>query len=195
MTAPEQAATERAGSERASDRPPTTAGRTPGDLLLHPVAILAMVVVIVNDRVLKPRYPSELTGKLSDFAGLVFFPLFLVAVAEGLRRLTGRHPWSLTPLAVMRSSIVVGVAFALIKTWSPAGEVYRSAIGIVLWPFDAIAAAMQRAELPPLERVALVEDRTDLVALVVLMLPPWIARKVMAHDRPGADVSPQLDDR
>ena len=41
--------------------------------------------MIVNDRVLKVRYPSEVTGKLSDFAGLVFFPLFLVAAAEALR--------------------------------------------------------------------------------------------------------------
>jgi hypothetical protein len=42
------------------------AGRTrPGDLLMHPIAVLAVVVLVVSDRVLKPVAPGLLTGKLS----------------------------------------------------------------------------------------------------------------------------------
>ena len=69
--------------------------RVPGDLLLHPVALLATALVILNDRVLKPEMPGVVSGKLSDFAGLVYFPLFVVAVLEGLRWLVRRSDWEL----------------------------------------------------------------------------------------------------
>ena len=41
---------------------------------MHPVALAAIAVLVVNDHVLKSAYPGWLTGKLSDIAGLVFFP-------------------------------------------------------------------------------------------------------------------------
>jgi hypothetical protein len=40
--------------------------------------LFAVAVLIVNDHVLKHRFPGLVTGKLSDFAGLFFFPLLLV---------------------------------------------------------------------------------------------------------------------
>jgi hypothetical protein len=173
-----------------------SADRAPGDLLLHPVAVGAMAVVIANDRLLKPHWHNDLTGKLSDVAGLIFFPLLLVALAEGVRRLAGVTSWPLTPRAVLVAVITVGTAFVLIKTWHPAGEVYRTVMGVVVWPFDAIAAAVQRAELPPVGRVALVEDRTDLLAVVALVVPGWVARRVMrtATPTPTPTGSPQRDD-
>jgi hypothetical protein len=159
-------------------------------VLLHPVALAAMALVIANDRVLKPRWHNELTGKLSDVTGLIFFPLFVVAVAEGVRRLAGVKRWPLTPVSVLRATVVIGVAFVLIKTWHPAGELYRIAIGAVLWPLDALVALVGGADVPPLDRVALVEDRTDLLALPALAVPWWIARRVMDGPR-----STQRDDR
>ena len=159
------------------DRTATVTTRTPGDLLLHPLAIAAMAVVMVNDRVLKVRYPSELTGKLSDVAGLIFFPLLVVAVAEGIRWLVRRDRWTLTPRAVIAVSLAIGVAFVSMKTWHPAGELYRTVMGVVLWPVDAIAALIGGEGLPGLERIALVEDRTDLVALPALLAPGWIATR------------------
>jgi hypothetical protein len=153
--------------------------RTPGDLLLHPAAIAALVVVIVNDRVLKVRYPSEVSGKLSDFAGLVFFPLFMVAAIEAVRWLYRRSSWQLTSRAVVVAVVVVGVAMVAIKTWQPAGDLYRTVMGAVLYPVDAVSSVARGDGLPILGRVNLVQDRTDLFALPFLIVPVWVARRVM----------------
>jgi hypothetical protein len=48
--------------------------------LQHPITILSIIILIINDHVLKTYYSSWLTGKLSDFAGLFFFPFLLTIV-------------------------------------------------------------------------------------------------------------------
>lgn len=155
--------------------------RMPGDLLLHPVALVALVLVIFNDRVLKVRYPSEVSGKLSDFAGLVYFPLFLVAAIEGARWLRRRTGWELTPRAVVVAVVVVGAAFVAIKVSHPAGEVYRTVMGVVLYPLDLLSSVVAGDGVPPLSRVSLVEDKVDLIAVPALLLPVWVAKRVMAR--------------
>lgn len=151
----------------------------PGDLLLHPVALVALVLVIFNDRVLKVQFPSELSGKLSDFAGLVYFPLFLVAVIEGARWLRRRVGWELTPRAVIVAVLVIGAAFTAIKVSYPAGEAYRSAMGIVLYPVDVVSHVARGNGVPPVARVSLVQDKVDLIAIPALLLPVWVAMRVM----------------
>lgn len=163
------------------------ARRSPGDLLLHPIAVVALIVVILNDRVLKVNYPSEVSGKLSDFAGLVYFPLFLVSVIEGARWVMRKRPWELSERAVWVAVVVIGVAMTLIKTWQPAGEVYRTVMGVALWPVDALGAAVHGEGLAPLGRAGLVQDRTDLISLVVLCLPLWVGHKVMAGTHGPSD--------
>ena len=48
--------------------------------LSHPVTIAAVALLLMNDHVLKSAWRSSATGKLSDVAGLVFFPLLLGAL-------------------------------------------------------------------------------------------------------------------
>ena len=45
--------------------------------LLNAVFIGGLFVLILNDHVLKTAFGNGLTGKLSDVAGLLIFPLFL----------------------------------------------------------------------------------------------------------------------
>ena len=52
--------------------------RAPGALLLHPVNLIAMLVLGLNDHWLKAAWPGLVTGKLSDVAGLVVLPLVVV---------------------------------------------------------------------------------------------------------------------
>ena len=153
--------------------------RTPGDLLFHPVALAALVLVILNDRVLKVRYPSAFTGKLSDFVGLVYFPLFVVATLEALRWLLRRRPWQLGPRSVVAISVIVGLAFTLIKLWSPAAVFYRARLGVLLWPAYAVGDLLQGTGLPGIRVVGLVQDTTDLIALPALLLAVWVAKRVM----------------
>lgn len=49
-------------------------------LLLHPVFIVSLTVLLLNDFYWKYAYGNWLTGKLSDVAGLVVFPIFLFEV-------------------------------------------------------------------------------------------------------------------
>lgn len=49
--------------------------------LLHPAFIAALVLLVVNDHVLKAQFGNALTGKLSDFAGLFALAYFLSAMA------------------------------------------------------------------------------------------------------------------
>ena len=49
-------------------------------LLLHPVFILSLTVLLLNDFYWKYSFHNWLTGKLSDFAGLIVLPVFLMAL-------------------------------------------------------------------------------------------------------------------
>jgi hypothetical protein len=108
-------------------------------------------MLIVNDHLLKVLYPSVLTGKISDFTGLYFFP-FIIALLLSLildrlgnyQRLIGNF-----------SFLMTAVAFTLVKTvpWANAG---------------------MESLLPSLTgRVSeIAMDPTDLIALIIL-LPSW----------------------
>jgi len=45
--------------------------------LVHPIFILSLVLLILNDWVFKAAFHNEITGKLSDFTGLIVFPYLL----------------------------------------------------------------------------------------------------------------------
>ena len=54
-------------------------------LLVSPGFLGCLFVLLLNDFVLKQQFHNGLTGKLSDFAGLFVFPLFLTALFPKLR--------------------------------------------------------------------------------------------------------------
>jgi hypothetical protein len=46
----------------------------------HPIPLLAVAIMALNDHYLKMAYPGMITGKLSDFMGVFYFPIFLCAL-------------------------------------------------------------------------------------------------------------------
>jgi hypothetical protein len=92
--------------------------RIPGDTLLHPLALTAVVLLLLNDHTLKPAAPGIVTGKVSDFAGLVFFPLLLVALVELVRRSAGIPVWSLSLSGRAACVLLTGLTFAIVKEQS-----------------------------------------------------------------------------
>jgi hypothetical protein len=55
--------------------------------ILNPVFLISLIILILNDHILKEQYPNWLTGKLSDFFGVIVFVQFLsVFVAENSRK-------------------------------------------------------------------------------------------------------------
>ena len=126
-------------------------GRDRESGLLHPIALAAIAVLVINDHILKEAYPSWLTGKLSDVAGLVFFPLLAAALLAPLIRIARDR-------LVTACVIATGVGFAAIKLWEPATVACEHVLGLL--------------QLSP-GPVQIVRDPTDLFALAALAFPAW----------------------
>jgi hypothetical protein len=122
--------------------------------LVHPITLAALVVLVLNDHVLKACWPGVLTGKLSDIAGMILAPVVLAALVE---KVTGRRaPWA--------CAIAVAVVFALTKTWAPATRAYEVFFETLRAPMHFVLVHVF-ARPAFSERVVLVRDPTDLVAL------------------------------
>lgn len=112
-----------------------------GDLV-HPWPLLSIAVLAANDHLLKGSgiLPAWLTGKLSDFAGLFFFPVLLTLIVERLLRGQG-SPSRRTTATI--SAWLTAVAFALLKTVPALASAVGSWVGaIVADPTDLLALPM-----------------------------------------------------
>jgi hypothetical protein len=129
-----------------------------------PSVWLAIAVLLVNDHVLKAAHPSWLTGKLSDVAGLYFFP-FLVLLAVGpLLDRAGERPRA----SGLFAFIATALGFVLIKVQPMANALAEQVLGA---PFGG--------------RAAIAMDPTDLLALAAVA-PAWLLwRNSLATPRPG----------
>jgi hypothetical protein len=130
---------------------------------VHPIALAAVVLLVVNDWILKPRFgPSFPTGKLSDLAGLMFAPVMLSA-AIGLAlhvavRAGARIDPSMSRRRLVVCTLATGGVFAAVK-------------------LDAGAAHVLAAAISQLGRPAEIYlDRSDLLCLPALAVAWWIGR-------------------
>jgi hypothetical protein len=143
----------------------------PGGLLLHPVVLAAIALFIVNDHVLKPAHHSFVTGKLSDVAGLIFFPVLVAAIIEfaapGLRRHAG--------LLLIIAACMTGLTFIVMLTTPAGADGYRWFFGLVQWPFRTAAALVSGVPVPAIAPVTFAADPTDLITLPALFVPLALA--------------------
>lgn len=142
--------------------------RTALKALSHPLSLFAIVILLVNDHILKVVMPSSLTGKLSDFAGLFFFP-FLLA---GLLGLVGE---SLGASSRRIARIALGLTalwFAGIKT-IPALNTFTAEVAEVFLGHPTFY----------------VLDPTDLLSLVVLPFA-WNLWRRMEEERRAVSLKP-----
>lgn len=126
-------------------------------VLAHPGSVLALVVLVLNDHVLKQAWPGWVTGKLSDVAGLVVAPLLLAALLTLVR----------TPRAMPVALVATGAGFVICKT-SAAGAAMTSSVWSLLGTPTMIRA-----------------DVTDLVALPALYAAWRIQRTASASAGTG----------
>ncbi|MGC4893222.1 hypothetical protein [Micromonospora sp. DT31] len=119
----------------------------------HPVTVLALVVLVVNDHVLKAAHPGLVTGKVSDVAGLVFAPaLVAVLVTLVFPRLRAR-------VVAGVGLVAVGVGFAVVKA-----DAHVASVASELWSVVS-GPSLIRADL------------TDLLTLPALALAAWTWRR------------------
>lgn len=117
--------------------------------LIHPVSLAAIATLVINDHFLKYVAPSWLTGKLSDLAGLFFTPYVCLAVLLTLLSFTRRRSSGLR--IAMATYFVIGVLFTTLKTSTAATDFFVSVLSALIG-----------------QRISLVVDPSDLIALVAL---------------------------
>jgi hypothetical protein len=130
-----------------------------------PWPLVAVALMVVNDRWLKGMFHNGVTGKLSDVAICFFLPLFSSAL---LSLVWQRHP---------RARIFVGAVVA--------SAVF---VGQESWPaFQAGLLAMLDVVGRPLgiARFQLTADPTDLLALLMVPVAVWYGlRRVRGNHSP-----------
>lgn len=130
--------------------------RAPEFFSLPPLA--AVGVLLLNDHVLKAAFRGTVTGKLSDFAGCFFLPLFVSAVLAEVTTLPLR--WRVALGAAATAALFVPV------------KLFPSAAA-------AVARAVEVASLPlGLGAQRITVDPTDLLAVPMILLAVLHARKV-----------------
>jgi hypothetical protein len=144
----------------------------PVEEFAHPWPLMAMALLGVNDHLLKGSgwLPGWLTGKLSDFAGLLFFPLFVTAAADTLLYLTfrvsgGRTPrYSLKMWKVYAAVAFTAILFVPLKLSDTWGTLYIQAMHVldVLDWFGGFQVT---------------KDPTDIMAVAVFPLVIWLGRR------------------
>jgi len=147
--------------------------RVLGDALLSPAALLSLGVLVVNDHVLKCAFPGVVTGKLSDAAGMVLFPLLLHALVEiGCAALGYRLDQASRRARRATAWLCAGLTalgFAAIKLSPGAAELYRASLGALQCAANGVTGASLAAC-----KVHLVRDATDLVALPLAFVAVWL---------------------
>lgn len=151
----------------------------PLTMLLRPLPLAALLVLAMNDHVLKGGglLPSWLVGKLSDFAGLLFFPLLLVTlwnlVCEGVNTLIGRTRLLASPTStqLVTACILTGVGFSAVQIHPAVADVYRQVTHSVV----SLVGASARVT----------SDPTDLLALPSLLVTFWVGQRAIARVPPG----------
>lgn len=119
--------------------------------LQHPLSLLSIALLLLNDHVFKTVSPSWLTGKLSDFAGLFFFPFIVAAVLSVLL-----SKFNFTPRVVGQTS------FALVAIWFLLLKTFPSVNSLTTQFASSLVGYQTRFSL----------DWTDLIGLIA-MLPAW----------------------
>ncbi len=138
----------------------------------------------MNDHWAKHAHPSWLTGKLSDFAGLLFFPLFLEAMLEGALALRGRYRGP-SAARLVAAVLITAVGFAFVKTSALGVQLYGVGLGALQWPFRALLSCAQGEPVPTLEPAGLIRDPSDLVAMAAFAGTALVGRRrIRSGDRP-----------
>lgn len=122
--------------------------------LAHPLSLLMIMVLIVNDHIFKHTIPSWWTGKLSDVAGLAFAPL-LIAVFLALI-IPSKIPYRKS-IVFWSAFYFVSVIFTLLKISPSFNQIFREGLHILTSNQHSI-----------------VLDPTDLLTLPAIFIAYWL---------------------
>lgn len=149
--------------------------------MTHPAIVAAVLLLVLNDHVFKQLWPGWATGKLSDVAGLAFFPLLLAGLLELALPAMRRRTLLISCIAA------TAVVFTSVQLFETAADTYRVTLGWLQWPFRVLADPS--AEVSP---VRLTRDPTDLIALPALLVSWFAGRSSVERPRNTSESVPML---
>ena len=156
-------------------------GHEAADALLHPITLAALGLLLLNDHVLKAAWPGPVTGKLSDLAGLAFFPILLLSAWELTLVLGGR--WRTPTFRALATAVALSaLGFALVKIVPSATEGWAWLLGAAQWWLLLPSRLLVGLPLPPIAPAAVVADPSDLMTVPALALAAWVGHRRL---RPG----------
>lgn len=130
--------------------------------IAHPVALMALIVLVLHDVLLRPMLPPVVAGKVSDVAGMVVFPLVIAA---------------LIGLVVDDDDLPIEVGVWVTVVWF-------SAMKLV----GAVASVTARLAEVVTPAASVTVDPTDLIALPAVLLAVWVWRHRVPPRAWGAPV-------
>lgn len=141
---------------------------------MHPVPVLAIVVLLLNDHWWKFAFTGWWTGKISDFAGMVFFPLLLQAFVELVDR---REPFRPRRSQLIGCALATGLVFGSTNVSAFAADAYRVGLGWIQWPFRVLGAIVRGGAVPEVSAVHLTQDPSDVIAVPFVLVAVWVGWK------------------
>lgn len=153
----------------------------PGDFLLSAWTLLSVIVLLLNDHVLKWTLGNTVTGKLSDVAGVFLLPLLILGGTEALRKHFGVR-WESGTAEILGTVAFVGIGFAAVKTVAPVGDAYEYMVGL-LRKFATLSS-------DPVAPIIVYRDATDLLVLPVLIGTYLLAAKYRPRTWRSAILAP-----
>lgn len=132
--------------------------------LTHPASLVAMAAILINDHFIRNFHPSWLTGKISDFAWLLFFPFVIAAILS-----------IILPMRINSRDRLIGLlSIALIGGLFALGKVFPAVNQAVLVFFGSLLG----------RQLSIVVDPTDLIALPMV----WVGWRIWRQADPTLDL-------
>lgn len=149
----------------------------PLTLLVRAGPLFALLLLGVNDHYLKASgwLPGVITGKLSDFAGLVYFPLLLVTATNLIGFMLGKRRVrfaSASHAQLVIACVATGLFFSAVQLSEGVAWFYARASAFLMFWNDA-------------ELVRVTMDPTDVVAILSLPVAYLLGRRGVMKVPPG----------
>ena len=139
------------------------------DFLLSGTFLASLALLLLNDFVLKPFFPGPVSGIHSDLAGMVYFPVFLVGVAELVAWIIPGRPLA-RPSWFVASTVFVAASFLVVKYTTIGHDFYAETL-------QPVAGLITPVDLGT---VGASSDPWDLLALLLTPVPIWLGRRYRA---------------
>jgi hypothetical protein len=126
------------------------------NLVLLPSSLAAVALLALNDHVLKAQVPGFWTGKLSDLAGLYFFPFFLLSVVATVL------PMARSKRGLAVACVVTALVFSCVNLSQAGSDLYEHVVAHI-WRWFGTTRTVRH-----------VADAEDLATLPMVAAAYWV---------------------